>query len=332
MLGEHLNVRVYAACDSSVQCQSVLLAHQGLTAAEHVFGPIEDRLRYPTRQRINRVTEQHEAKVESMAHELVEDGCMTFEKAKVRACNEIGPKYKAEIVKILAREDLSNSSWCVRHKAFCPVRPPVAANTVIILLAGVDCTPWSERGSRHKWMKSQCTISLLTLAKEMCTLGPDVAIIECSAKLPTDALTDTFDAHNLERTGESKHQYKEERVAFDNFELGLAAARYRGYTAITNIGRVTATMPFNYKNFMRMAAREFKFNNNGQGLFTAAPSDVQASEQKRFKAAPKRNKADDDLARLAVPGDTMSAKTRERLGEFLKELENMPGVTPVIDL
>ena len=184
------------------------------------------------------------------------DGQRGYAKAKVDACNIHGSAFKCEMVKLLGSAELSDRSWCYKHEKFCHVRPSVQEmeDSVVIVLAGVDCTPWSERGSRHKWMKSSSTLSLLTLCREILTVQPTMSIIECSSRLPSDAFTDSLRFHN-KLFPESAYFFEEERVCFDNRELGLPITRNRSFSAITDRKNAQPIVALMRGDFLKFAGR-----------------------------------------------------------------------------
>lgn len=140
----------------------------GRPRAEHRFEDISTRLTFSIASKIQKITEFYEIKFDRMVGMMVAagDNNMTTNPARVQVANKLGPEYKVAIERALATANIPTKQWCLNHGKYCDIFPSVRNDdTIYMFITGVDCTPWTERGARLKWMKTGATLSCLVFAK-----------------------------------------------------------------------------------------------------------------------------------------------------------------------
>ena len=259
-----LSTQVDATCEIATECQSMLSVHK----PEHRFRDLCERIHPETLQRLQQLQRTYINRLLKKSG-MKTVNCKAFVQWRkgLQWVEKFSAEFLLEALELLRESEILETAFCHVHGRHCTWRPEIdASKEVWIEIAGLSCTPWSQRGARLGWL-DEASLPALIWGVSLRVKPPSVVVTECVPSFPHYFLDRVFDldeesdedGEDDEHKGESQpriHPY-----CFSPTDLGWPANRPRQYVLTfpkggPDLPRLRFSSKFFPSSWMRTFARK----------------------------------------------------------------------------
>jgi len=210
-------VRVHRACDINKVSRRVMLAADGRTAPDHVFGCIKSQVPGPALKQLHLMHERFEMQIRSLIHQDMPHD------EQQRIWERIGKKYMLKGLELLEASAFAEHGWCYKHNCLCPWNPARTEHDMVIAVAGSVCKDYSSFGKMLMNMGKHSVAFIVWVASLRKSL-PDAILHENVVKFDWRLLIDLFGG-----------SYKARCRSFSPLHFGYPMNRPRIYSALVRL-------------------------------------------------------------------------------------------------